>query len=146
MLGYWGDAALTESSVIDGWMLTGDIATIDQDGHCEIAGRVKDMIIRGGENISPREIEDFLFTHPGIDQAQVFGIHDEKYGEVVCAWVVASDPELSEQSVRQFCEGQIAHFKVPKHIRIKDTFPMTVTGKPQKFLMREAMVKELDQT
>ena len=142
---YWADAEKTADALDgDGWMRTGDLAVIDEDGYCDIAGRVKDMIIRGGENIYPREVEDFLFTHPDIAQAQVFGVSDAKYGEIVCAWVIpAPDASISEEDVRAFCKARIAHFKVPTHVRIVPELPMTVTGKPQKFLMREAMEKEL---
>ncbi len=139
MQGYWGDVARTDDAIRDGWMHTGDLAVIDADGYCDITGRVKDMIIRGGENIYPREVEDFLFTHPGIEQVQVFGVPDEIYGEVVCAWVVPADPTLTPVEVRAFCKDQIAHFKVPTHVALKDALPMTVTGKPQKFIMRQEM-------
>ncbi len=144
MQGYWGDAARTDEAIRDGWMRTGDLAVIDAEGYCDITGRVKDMILRGGENIYPREIEDFLFTHPHVAQAQVFGLPDPTYGEIVCAWVVPrGDADLSEEEIRAFCKARIAHFKVPAHIRIRDSLPMTVTGKPQKFLMREEMAAEL---
>lgn len=146
MHSYWGDAEKTADSITqDGWMKTGDLAVIDTEGYCEITGRVKDMILRGGENVYPREIEDFLFTHDKIAQAQVFGIPDDHYGELVCAWVVANPNEaLSEDEVRQFCKNTIAHYKVPAHVRIVEAFPMTVTGKPQKFMMRDAMIRALD--
>ena len=141
---YWGDPERTAESIVDGWMHTGDLANIDAEGYCDITGRVKDMICRGGENVYPREIEDFLFTHPEIAQAQVFGVPDDKYGELVCAWVIpAQGVTLDPETVRAYCKERIAHFKVPTHIRIKDDLPMTVTGKPQKFLMRDAMVEEL---
>ncbi|MEX0285699.1 MAG: AMP-binding protein [Paracoccaceae bacterium] len=145
MHGYWNDAEKTAQSLSeDGWMMTGDLAVIDEEGYCDITGRVKDMIIRGGENVYPREVEDFLFTHERIAQAQVFGIPDEKFGEIVCAWVVpAPDSTLDEEDVRAFCKDRISHFKVPTHIRICDELPMTVTGKPQKFIMREQMVADL---
>ncbi|MEM8824368.1 MAG: AMP-binding protein [Pseudomonadota bacterium] len=143
MEGYWNDDEKTEEAIIDGWMHTGDLAIIDAEGYCDITGRVKDMIIRGGENIYPREVEDFLFTHPAVSQVQVFGIPDEKFGEVVCAWIVAADDSASEEDIRAFCKERIAHFKVPTHIRFKDELPMTVTGKPQKFIMREEMVADL---
>ena len=124
--------------------MTGDLAVIDNEGYCDITGRVKDMILRGGENIYPLEIENFLFTHPDIAQAQIFGIPDDKYGEVVCAWIVPHEgADLKEETVRQFCQDNIAYFKVPTHIRLKTELPMTVTGKPQKFIMRDEMVKEL---
>ncbi len=145
MQGYWNDTEKTADSIVDGWMHTGDLAVIDAEGYCSITGRVKDMIIRGGENIYPREIEEFLFAHPGISQVQVFGIPDARFGEVVCAWVVATDQSLSAADVQAFCKDRIAHFKVPTHVRLKDELPMTVTGKPQKFIMRDAMVAELRQ-
>jgi fatty-acyl-CoA synthase len=145
MRGYWDDEAQTRAAVDkDGWMHTGDLATLDAEGYCNIVGRVKDMICRGGENIYPREIEEYLYTNPAIKQVQVFGIPDPKYGEIVCAWIVkAEGAELGEAEVRSFCEGKIAHFKVPAVVCFKDDLPMTVTGKPQKYLMREAMMKEL---
>ena len=145
MKGYWGDEAKTRECIVDGWMLTGDLAVIDSEGFCDIVGRVKDMIIRGGENIYPREVEDFLFRHPEISEVQVFGIPDEKFGEEVCAWVVASpNKEISAAAVRSFCEGQIAHYKIPKHISIVKELPMTITGKPQKFVMRDEMIEFLN--
>lgn len=144
MRGYWGDDDKTAESIRDGWMRSGDLAVIDADGYCDITGRVKDMILRGGENIYPREIEDFLFTHPDVAQAQVFGIPDPTYGEIVCAWVVPTNPgAVSDTEIRSFCKDNIAHFKVPAHVRIKEALPMTVTGKPQKFVMREEMLAEL---
>lgn len=145
MLGYWDDAEHT-SEVIDqeGWMHTGDLATIDPEGYCNITGRVKDMICRGGENIYPREVEEFLYTSPFVSQVQVFGIPDNKYGEVTCAWVIPKIGEDgSEQDVIDFCKGRIAHYKVPTYVRLVEEFPMTVTGKPQKFIMRDKMMDEL---
>lgn len=145
MKGYWGDDDKTREVIRDGWMHTGDLASLDEDGFCSITGRVKDMIIRGGENIYPREIEEYLHRHPKIRDVQVFGIADEKYGEEVCAWIIpGAGQDLSEEEVRAFCQGQIAHYKIPKHIRIVDEIPMTVTGKPQKFLMRELMAEMLE--
>ena len=142
MNGYWNDDARTKEAIVDGWMHTGDLATLDDEGFCAIVGRVKDMIIRGGENIYPREIEEFLHHHPGISQAQVFGIPDTRYGEQVCAWVIPErDADLQGEDVIDFCTGQIAHFKVPRHVRIVETLPMTVTGKPQKFVMRDWMIE-----
>ena len=142
MKGYWDDDVRTRESIVDGWMHTGDLATLDDEGFCAIVGRVKDMIIRGGENIYPREIEEFLHRHPGISQAQVFGIPDTRYGEQVCAWVIPErDANLEGEDVIEFCTGQIAHFKVPRHVRIVETLPMTVTGKPQKFVMRDWMIE-----
>ncbi|PTX54162.1 fatty-acyl-CoA synthase [Litoreibacter ponti] len=144
MQGYWGENAKTSDAIRDGWMHTGDLATMDAEGYVQITGRVKDMIVRGGENIYPREIEEFLFTHPDVAQAQVFGIPDDVYGEIVCAWLVLRDEaSVSESDVQAFCKGQIAHYKLPAHVRFKDELPMTVTGKPQKFIMRDAMVAEL---
>ena len=142
MKGYWDDDDRTGEAIVDGWMHTGDLAIVDNEGFCAIVGRVKDMIIRGGENVYPREIEEFLHHHPGISQAQVFGIPDARYGEQVCAWVIPErDADLQGQDVIDFCTGQIAHFKVPRHVRIVDTLPMTVTGKPQKFIMRDWMIE-----
>lgn len=144
MKGYWEDSNRTKDAIQDGWMHTGDLATLDTEGLCRITGRVKDMIIRGGENIYPREIEEFLFTHPDISEAQVFGIPDDRLGEEVCAWVVAAPGcTLTSDDIRTFCQGQIAHFKVPKHVRVVETLPMTITGKPQKFVMRERMIEAL---
>jgi fatty-acyl-CoA synthase len=145
MLGYWNDDARTRQ-VIDraGWMHTGDLATIDEEGYCAIVGRIKDMVIRGGENVYPREIEEFLYSHPKIVDVQVFGVPDEKYGEEVCAWVKVADGEsMTEEEVRDFCRDRIAHYKVPRHVRFVAEFPMTVTGKMQKFIMRETMQAEL---
>jgi fatty-acyl-CoA synthase len=125
-------------------MHTGDLAVIDKDGYCDIVGRVKDMIIRGGENIYPREIEEYLFQHPKIQQVAVFGVPDEKYGEAVVAWVMLKDDEqIGADGIRDYCNEQIAYYKVPKHILIVDEFPMTVTGKIQKFIMREQTIKGL---
>ncbi|HEY2000197.1 AMP-binding protein [Paraburkholderia sp.] len=144
MQGYWGDEAKTRESIVDGWMQTGDLATLDTDGYCNIVGRLKDMLIRGGENIYPREIEEFLFRHPKIQSVQVFGVPDAKYGEEVCAWIVLrAGEQASAEEVQEFCRGQIAHYKVPKYIRFVDELPMTVTGKVQKFVMRERMIREL---
>ena len=142
MRGYWGEEERTREAIVGGWMHSGDLATLDEDGFCCIVGRVKDMIIRGGENVYPREIEDYLFRHPDIGEAQVFGIPDAKYGEQVCAWVVPHEGTvLTPEEVIAFCDGQIAHFKVPRHVRIVSELPMTVTGKPQKFVMRKWMVE-----
>ncbi len=145
MRGYWNDEARTAEAIDGaGWMHTGDLATLDADGYCNIVGRVKDMLIRGGENVYPREIEEFLFRHPKIQEVQTFGVPDEKYGEELCAWVVLKAGETStEEEIRAFCKGQIAHYKVPRYVRFKDALPMTVTGKPQKFKMRDAMIDEL---
>jgi fatty-acyl-CoA synthase len=145
MLGYWDDEERT-SQAIDaaGWMHTGDLATMDADGYCNIVGRIKDMVIRGGENVYPREIEEFLYRHPKIQDVQVFGIPDARYGEELCAWIrLRAGETLTAEDVRDFCRDQIAHYKVPRHIRFVDEFPMTVTGKIQKFIMREQMTTEL---
>jgi fatty-acyl-CoA synthase len=144
MQGYWGDAERTAQAVQNGWMFTGDLATIDAQGYCNIVGRVKDMLIRGGENVYPREVEEFLFRHPAVAQVQVFGVPDAKYGEEVCAWIVLK-PGMSctEADIRAFCTGQITHYKAPRYVRFKAELPMTVTGKAQKFVMRDEMVKEL---
>ena len=145
MLGYWDDAQKTAEAVDpQGWMHTGDLATLDEAGYCNIVGRVKDLIIRGGENISPREIEEFLYRHPKVQDVQVFGIPDARYGEVVCAWIRRRESaDCSADEIVAFCRENIAHFKVPQHIRFVDEFPMTVTGKIQKFVMRERMMVEL---
>jgi len=144
MQGYWGDPSRTAEAVRDGWMHTGDLATIDAQGYCNIVGRVKDMIIRGGENIYPREIEEFLFSHPALAQVQVFGIPDAKYGEEVCAWAVLKPgAQATAEEIREYCCANIAHYKVPRLVRFVDEIPMTVTGKPQKFIMRERMMAEL---
>ena len=146
MKGYWDEDAKTNESIVDGWMLTGDLAVFDDEGYCDIVGRVKDMIIRGGENIYPREIEDYLFRHPDIAEAQVFGIPHEKLGEEVCAWIVPNPGKsLTPKTIISFCTGQIAHYKIPKHIRVVTELPMTITGKPQKFVMRDEMVDYLKQ-
>ncbi len=145
MLGYWDDPARTAEAIdADGWMHSGDLATMDAGGYVRITGRIKDMIIRGGENIYPREIEEFLLTHPDISDAQVFGVTDAKYGEEVCAWVIAKPGmPLSSDQILAHCKDRIAHYKVPRHIRIVVEFAMTVTGKAQKFEMRKVMEAEL---
>jgi fatty-acyl-CoA synthase len=145
MKGYWNDPERSAEAIdANGWMHTGDLATIDAQGYCNIVGRVKDMLIRGGENVYPREVEEFLFTHPKVQSVQVFGVPDAKYGEEVAAWIIARPGEtLSEDEVRQFCQGQIAHYKIPRYIRLVAELPMTVTGKPQKFIMRDKMMAEL---
>ncbi|MER8745183.1 AMP-binding protein [Mesorhizobium sp. M1004] len=145
MKGYWDDAEKTREAIdSDGWMHTGDLATIDAEGYCNIVGRVKDMVIRGGENVYPREVEEFLYRHPKVKEVQVFGIPDAKYGEELCAWIVLKPNQIAtKQEIKNFCAGQIAHYKIPRYIRFRTELPMTVTGKPQKFLMREAMVEEL---
>ncbi|MNS97097.1 Long-chain-fatty-acid--CoA ligase [compost metagenome] len=144
MLGYWDDEARTAEAIRDGWMHTGDLATIDAEGYCNIVGRVKDMLIRGGENIYPREIEEFLFRHPKVQAVQVFGVPDQKYGEEVCAWIVLKPgASATEDEIRDFCRDQIAHYKIPRYIRFVDEMPMTITGKVQKFVMRERMTQDL---
>jgi fatty-acyl-CoA synthase len=144
---YWKDQDHTRASIdAAGWMHSGDLATIDADGYCNIVGRVKDMLIRGGENVYPREVEEYLFRHPKIQEAQVFGVPDPKFGEEVCAWIVLK-PGISatEAEIRDFCRGQIAHYKIPRYVRFVAEFPRTATGKAQKFAMREAMLRELQQ-
>jgi fatty-acyl-CoA synthase len=146
MQGYWGEPERTAEAVVDGWMHTGDLASIDAGGFCNIVGRVKDMLIRGGENIYPREVEEFLFRHPAVAQVQVFGVPDERFGEEVCAWIVLKPGEQStEQAIRDFCRDQIAHYKIPRYVRFVPEIPMTVTGKAQKFVMRDQMIKALAQ-
>ncbi|MEM8689509.1 MAG: AMP-binding protein [Pseudomonadota bacterium] len=145
MQGYWGDEARTDEAIdAAGWMHTGDMATIDEEGYCNIVGRIKDMVIRGGENVYPREIEEYLYRHPAVQDVQVFGVPDSKYGEELCAWIVLSEgQEAGEEEIRAFCKGQIAHYKIPRYVRFVSAYPMTVTGKVQKFVMREQMVEEL---
>ena len=144
MQGYWDEPARTAEAIdTEGWMHTGDLATIDAEGYCRIVGRVKDMLIRGGENIYPREVEEFLYTHPAIADVQVFGVPDEKFGEEACAWIRLADGATCDaDQIRAYCQGRIAHYKIPRYIRFVDSFPMTVTGKVQKFLMRQAMLEE----
>ena len=146
MLGYWDDAERTAQAIdAAGWMHTGDLATMDDEGYCNIVGRIKDMVIRGGENIYPREVEEFLYSHPKIEDVQVFGVPDERYGEEICAWIRAArrrEPR-DRRGCAAFCHGQIAHYKIPRHVRFVEEFPMTVTGKVQKFIMREQMIAEL---
>ena len=145
MLGYWGDPARTAQAIDAArWMHTGDLAVIDPEGFCNIVGRIKDVVIRGGENVYPREVEEFLYGHPAIEDVQVFGVADPRYGEELCAWVkLRADAVLTEEEVRAHCRGRIAHQKVPRHVRFVENFPMTVTGKMQKYLMRAAMEREL---
>ena len=144
MRGYWDDPVRTAEVIKDGWMHTGDLATIDDEDYCNIVGRAKDMLIRGGENVYPREIEEFLFRHPKVQSAQVFGVPDQKYGEEICAWIVLKPgSDCTEDEIREFCRNQIAHYKVPRYIRFVREMPMTVTGKAQKFVMRERMIDEL---
>ncbi|HEY8950199.1 MAG TPA: AMP-binding protein [Rhizomicrobium sp.] len=148
MLGYWDDDARTDEAVdAEGWMHTGDIATIDDEGYGNITGRIKDMVIRGGENIYPREIEEFLYRHPKISDVTVVGLPDERYGEELCAWIILKPGQsVTAEDIKQFCDNQIARYKVPRYIRFVDAFPMTVTGKIQKFRIRETMIEELGLT
>jgi fatty-acyl-CoA synthase len=145
MRGYWNDPERTNDAIDEcGWMHSGDLATLDEGGYVRIVGRIKDMVIRGGENVYPREIEEFLYTHPQIADVQVIGVPDERYGEELMAWVIPREgASLTEQELRDFCRGRIAHFKVPRYVKFVDAFPMTVTGKVQKFKMREVAIEEL---
>jgi fatty-acyl-CoA synthase len=145
MLGYWADAERTHEAIDAArWMHTGDLATIDAEGYCNIVGRIKDMVIRGGENVYPREIEEFLYRHPKVQDVQVIGVPDDRYGEEICAWVkLRPGVAATEDEIRGFCRDQIAHYKVPRYVKFVDEFPMTVTGKIQKFIMRERMIDEL---
>ena len=145
MLGYWNDPNATRDAIDRArWMHTGDLAVMREDGYVNIVGRIKDMVIRGGENIYPREIEEFLFTHPGVADVQVIGVPDGKYGEQICAWVRPKEGvSLTEHEVREFCRGKIATYKIPRYVRVVAEFPMTVTGKIQKFRMREISIREL---
>ncbi|WP_330475969.1 AMP-binding protein [Terrabacter sp. C0L_2] len=145
MLGYWEQPDKTAEAIEDGWMHTGDIGVMHDDGYVEITGRIKDMVIRGGENVYPREIEEFLYTHPDILDAQVIGVPDEKYGEELCAWIRMKDgaTPLTAESLREFCTGQLAHYKIPRYVEIVEEFPMTVTGKIRKVEMRETTAKKL---
>ena len=145
MRGYWGDAEKTADSIDQSHRLhTGDIAELDEAGYCQIVGRVKDMLIRGGENIFPREIEEYLFQYPAVESAEVIGVPDKKYGEEICAWIkLRPGHEASQQEIRDFCRDNIAHFKIPRYILFVDEFPMTITGKVQKFKMREQTIATL---
>jgi fatty-acyl-CoA synthase len=145
MLGYWEDPDRTAQAIDAArWMHTGDLATIDAEGFCNIVGRIKDLVIRGGENIYPREVEEFLYRHPKIEDVQVFGVPDQRFGEELCAWIkLRANEHMTADDVRAFCTGQIAHYKVPRHIKFVESFPMTVTGKMQKFIMRDEMTREL---
>jgi len=146
MLGYWRDEQQTQQ-VIDaqGWMHSGDLAVMRDDGYCTIVGRCNDVIIRGGENIYPREIEEFLYAHPDVEEAQVVGVPDEKYGEEVCAWIRMKPgrPPLDADAVRAFAAGKLAHYKIPRYVRVVDEFPVTVTGKVRKVEMREQSARLL---
>jgi fatty-acyl-CoA synthase len=145
MAGYWNDPERTTEAIdSEGWMHTGDLATMDEDGYINIVGRIKDLIIRGGENIYPREVEEFLYSHPDIADVQVIGVPDDRYGEELMAWVIPrGDAPVDVNAVREFCTGRIAHYKIPRYLKVVDTFPMTVTGKVQKFKMREQAIDEL---
>ncbi|OFE16129.1 AMP-binding protein [Humibacillus sp. DSM 29435] len=145
MLGYWEAPEKTAEALVDGWMRTGDIGVMHDDGYVEITGRIKDMVIRGGENVYPREVEEFLYTHPDILDAQVIGVPDAKYGEELCAWIRMKDgaQPLTAESVRAFCEGKLASYKIPRYVEIVEEFPMTVTGKIRKIEMRETTARRL---
>ena len=145
MRGYWNDPEKTAEAVdAGGWMHTGDLAIMDDDGYVNIVGRLKDMVIRGGENIYPREIEEFLYRHPKVQDVQVVGVPDVKYGEELCAWIKLRDGEAATaDEIREFCKGQIAHYKVPRHIMFVTEYPMTITGKIQKYLMRQQTIEAL---
>jgi fatty-acyl-CoA synthase len=146
MLGYWNDEARTREAITaDGWMRTGDLGTMDEQGYVNIVGRIKDMIIRGGENVYPVEIEEFLYRHPDILDVQVIGVPDEKMGEEVMAWVIMKPgvPALTIEALQTFCRGQIAHFKIPRYLSLVEEFPMTVTGKIRKIDMRASSVEQL---
>jgi fatty-acyl-CoA synthase len=144
MLGYWDEPERTAEAIVDGWMHTGDLATIDDEGYVNIVGRIKDMIIRGGENVYPRELEEFLYGHPDVADVQVIGVPDERYGEELLAWVIPRPGvTIDPDTLRSWCHGQIAHFKIPRYVRVVDEFPMTVTGKVQKFKLREQAITEL---
>lgn len=148
MLGYYKDDHATAACIEhDGWLHTGDVAMLREGGYFSITGRIKDMVIRGGENIYPREIEEFLFTHPDISQAAVVGVPDDKYGEELCAWLQThGGKELTAQDIKDFCQGRLAHYKVPRYVKCVDAFPQTISGKIQKFKIREAMIEELGLT
>ena len=145
MQGYWNDPARTTDAIdADGWMHTGDLAVMTDDGYVNIVGRIKDMVIRGGENVYPREIEEFLYTHPAVADVQVIGVPDERYGEELMAWVkLQPGGSATDDEIREFCRGKIAHYKIPRYVRFVDEFPMTVTGKVQKYLMREQSIADL---
>ena len=145
MHGYWDDEPRTREAIdADGWMHTGDLAVMDAEGYVNIVGRIKDLVIRGGENIYPREIEEFLYRHPQVQDVQVVGLPDKRYGEELCAWIITKPGQVvTADEIRDFCKGQIAHYKVPKYIQFVDAFPMTVTGKIQKFKIRDEMKIQL---
>jgi fatty-acyl-CoA synthase len=146
MLGYWNEPEKTAEAIDRArWMHTGDLAVMDEEGYLNITGRIKDMVIRGGENVYPREIEEFLYTHPDILDAQVIGVPDAKFGEALCAWVQLRDgaTPLTAEALREYCSGKLAHYKIPRYVHLVDTFPMTVTGKVRKVEMRERSVELL---
>ncbi len=145
MKGYWNDAEKTRDAIDEaGWMRTGDLATMDEQGYVNIVGRLKDMVIRGGENVYPREIEEFLYSHPKIQDVQVIGVPDPRYGEEICAWIkLKAGQTATPEEIREFCKGQIAHYKIPRYIEFVPEFPMTITGKIQKFVMREQTIEKL---
>jgi fatty-acyl-CoA synthase len=146
MLGYWADESATREAIDAArWMHTGDLATMDDDGYVAIVGRIKDMVIRGGENVYPREVEEFLYTHPDIADVQVIGVPDDYYGEELCAWIVLREGAregFDEDALREWCRGKIARFKIPRYVRVVDGFPLTVTGKVQKYRMREQEIAD----
>jgi len=144
MTGYWNDEAKTAEAIdAGGWMHTGDLATMDDEGYVNIVGRLKDMVIRGGENVYPREIEEFLYRHPKVQDVQVVGVPDPRFGEEVCAWIkLREGHSATDEEIREFCKGQIAHYKIPRYIRFVDAFPMTITGKVQKFIIRDEEIRE----
>jgi fatty-acyl-CoA synthase len=144
MIGYWDEPEKTAEVLRRGWMHTGDLATMDDEGYLNIVGRIKDMVIRGGENVYPREIEEFLYTHPDVVDAQVIGVPDEKYGEELMAWLrLREGAALDAETLGAYCAGKLAHYKIPRYVHVVDEFPMTVTGKVRKVEMREAAVKML---
>jgi fatty-acyl-CoA synthase len=145
MKGYWNDPERTREAIdADGWMHTGDLATMDDQGYANIVGRSKDMVIRGGENLYPREIEEFLYAHPDIADVQVVGVPDERYGEELMAWIIPRPgASLDREDVESFCRGKIAHQKIPRYVTLTDAFPMTVTGKVQKYKLRERAIADL---
>jgi len=145
MKGYWQDPEKTNKAIdVEGWYHTGDIGVMDEDGYVQVTGRIKDMIIRGGENLYPTEIENFIVTHPKVEKVQVFGVPSKRYGEDVAAWIqIKEGVDLTADDVKEFCKGKITHFKIPKYIKFVTSFPMTVTGKAQKFKMTEEYSKEL---
>jgi fatty-acyl-CoA synthase len=146
MSGYWNDPERTAEAIdAAGWMHTGDLATMDDEGYVNIVGRSKDMVIRGGENVYPREIEEFLYGHPDVADVQVIGVPDQRYGEELMAWIIPrGEASLDAEAIREFSQGRIAHFKIPRYVALVQEFPMTVTGKVQKFKLRERAIEELD--